>query len=385
MADDNPPPPLILAPRTTTQILHQTTTIFYSTHHHVRIFLILSFLLFSSRVSIENLTHHLITSFVDNNHEIESLLSRFQPINTTTTTSHQLTQFGILEDDNELDHQYGFRSVEIIKNENDTDTIINNATDTMLTNFEDHELKTLMSFIWEIVISHLLIFLACACLHTWVHGVVFVVVVNDFLNRQDRSEHALWPGALLGSRRLAWLVFLRWGVRYVMSLVLGCWFFKQVVDPYLQIKIMVRLMFMPFSTVSPWVEGFEPEFFRFIVAWFLFDILVSFGYFSLHAWVAMADRPRRTRRGVIEEGCHLLSLMSEPAINLKLLEVLGCDWFVGHILPHILGKVHADMILCNLEVYFMVAWMMHYVSVKSKDAALNGQRFGRRELEVMVE
>ncbi|KAK1429399.1 hypothetical protein QVD17_11608 [Tagetes erecta] len=422
MADDNPPPPLMLGPRTTTEILHHTTTIF-SARHHLRIFLTLSFLLFVLRFYGEKLTLF-VTSYVDNNHELESLLSRVQPppkpISNTTITTHrnrhhhplfELTPFGILEDDyypvdDELDHQpnvtsfvldsfnphYGFRSGKIINKVYETDTIINNDSviynnDSVINNveLEDHEVNTMMSFIWVIFRSYLAIFLASVSIHICVHGVVFVMVVNDFLNRHDRNEHALGLGVVLGSRRLVWLVLLRWVVRYVLSLVLGCLVFKEVVDPYLWIKIMVRLMFMPFSTVSPWVKGFELDFIRFIIAWFSFDILVSFGFFSLQAWVALADRPRRTRMGVIKEGYRLLPVMIDPAVNLKWLQILGCGWFVGNILTYIFGKVRAYMYLCVVEVYFMVAWMMHYVSVKSMDAWFNGQPFDRRELEVMLE
>src|SRR5581483_10481061 len=71
--DDGRPPPLIHH-RTTTQILKQTAAVF-SGHHHLLIFVLLSFLTLTLRSNVETATHSL-TSFIDHDPSIRSLLSR---------------------------------------------------------------------------------------------------------------------------------------------------------------------------------------------------------------------------------------------------------------------------------------------------------------------
>ncbi|KAK1429398.1 hypothetical protein QVD17_11607 [Tagetes erecta] len=424
MTDHHPPPPLrLLNLRTATEILNRTTTIF-STRHHLCIFLILSFLLFSLRTNVENLTHF-ITTYIDNN-----------PNPTTVTTTHhrhhhrpffQLTRIGILDDDslsgdNELNPQFfgnipnpklnhtsfildsfdpqlgfsnfisdngirvseivrsfgttSFRAIEIKKQEN---RVINNGR----VEFQRRELNTMLTFVGVLSGSYGLMIIAFVVTNIWVHGVVFVLVVNVFLNKHMPFSQIFEKGAILGSRRLYGFVIMRWAVRDVFTQVLGLFFFGEIEDQDSLFKIFIRMKFMPFSTAFPWIKGFEQEIYGFMLTWFLLDLVISF-VFALDAWVAMAD-PRKSGKEVMEDGCHLLSIMINPAINLKSLEGIACGSFARHILTHIFGKVFASMIQCFMEVYFMVAWMMHYLSVKSKDAECNGVTFGNSELEAMLE
>ncbi|KAI3822583.1 hypothetical protein L1987_10177 [Smallanthus sonchifolius] len=247
---------------------------------------------------------------------------------------------------------------------------------------EHSELNTLLSLIGVLSGSYVLMILAFVFTHVWVHGVIFVLVVNHFLKNDSPFTRTFESGAILGSRRLSGFVLMRWVVRDAWTQLLGVIFFGEIEDQFSLFKIFVRLKFMPFSTVSPWVKGFEKEIYGFLLCWFLLDMLMSF-VFALDAWVAMVDS-RRTGREVIEEGCRLLSLMIHPAINLKCLEGIACGSFARHALTHVFGKVFASMIQCFMEVYFIVAWMVHYFSVKSNDAESNGTPFGNSELEAML-
>ncbi|KAI3706660.1 hypothetical protein L6452_24551 [Arctium lappa] len=455
-----PPPPRLIDLRTTTEILKQTTTTIFSTRHHLLIFLLLSFLLLSLRTNVENATHSL-TSFIDNDPSIKSLLSRFHlPPNPTTTTTRQqrrrrrpflqLTRVGTLDDDlfsgdEELDHrffgsfskpqlnatsfildsfdpQFGFsnfvsdngirvfetvrssskmtfRSIEIIKEEeneivddsnqsvviDDGKSEIKSVLQFFLKRFdlEHHDLTALLFLVGALSSSYGFVVLAFVATHAWVHGVVFVSVVNDFLKGNKSFIMIFWNGACLGMKRLSGFIVMRWVVRDALTQLLGVWFFGEIEDQFSIFKIFVRLKFMPFSIVTPWVKGFEKEIYGFLLSWFLLDMFMSF-VFAVDAWVAMVDS-RKNGREVVKEGCRLLSLMVHPAINLKCLEGIVCGSFARWVLLQSFGKLFASGFQSFMEVYFMVAWLMYYFSVKSMDANSSGQSFGRRELEVLLE
>ncbi|KAJ9554949.1 hypothetical protein OSB04_009563 [Centaurea solstitialis] len=403
--------------RTTTQILKQTTATIFSTRHHLLLFLLLSFLLLSLRNNVENATHSL-TSFIDNDPSIKSLLSRIQippnhhnhPSSTAAAAATrrrrrpflQLTRVGTLDDDffsgdEELDHRFfgtlstnpqlnatsfildsfdpqlgfssfvsdngirasetvrssvkmSFRSIEVVKEEeieviddgNQSSRVLidddggggigmdgegKTFLQLLLKRFdfdlEHHDLTALLFLVGALSSSYGFVVLAFVATHAWVHGVVFVVVVNDFL-----KVYAVFDRDSLGER--------------------------------------VR-------------EGDL----RFSFSWFLLDMFMSF-VFAVDAWVAMVDS-RKNGREVVKEGCRLLSLMVHPAINLKCLEGIVCGSFARWVLLQSLGRFFASAFQSFMEVYFMAAWLMYYFSVKSMDANASGQTFGRRELEVLLE
>ncbi|KAL7617873.1 uncharacterized protein LOC111915215 [Lactuca sativa] len=454
----SPPPPLIHL-RTTTQILKQTTTIF-SIHHHLLIFILLSFLILSLRSNVETATHSL-TSFIDHDPSIKSLLSRLHissnPASPPAITHRhrrrpflQLTRVGTLDDDffsgdEELDHRFfgtlprpqlnatsfivdffdpqrgfsnfisdngirvseivrshakvSFKSVEAIEKEEKTDTgntnsppmIKENESDTIddlqlfLKRFEleHHEMTALLFLLGVLSASYGFAILGFVVTYAWVLGIIFVVVMNDLLKGHKSFLRTLWDGSNLGLKRLSGYIVMRWAVRDALTQLLGVWFFGEIEDQYLFFKIFVRLKLMPFSIVSPWVKGFEREIYGFLLSWFLLDTLVSF-VFAVDAWIAMVDT-RKSVKEVVKEGCHLLSLMLHPAINLKCLEGIICGSFARWVLSRFFGKLFASAFQSFMEVYFMVAWLLYYLSVKSKDANSNGTPFGERELEGLLE
>lgn len=218
--------------------------------------------------------------------------------------------------------------------------------------------------------------------YAWVLGIVFVIVVNDLVNKYKSFFRTIWDGSNLGLKRLSGFILMRWAVRDALTQLLGIWFFGEIEDQYSFFKIFVRLKLMPFSIMSSWVKGFERESTGFILSWFLLDTLLGF-VFAVDAWIAMVDS-RKSGREVVKEGCHLLSLMLNPAINIKFLEGIICGSFTRWMLSRFFGKLFASAFQSVTEVYFMVVWLMYYFSAKSKDANSTGEPFGRRELEGLL-
>lgn len=219
--------------------------------------------------------------------------------------------------------------------------------------------------------------------YSWVLGVVFVTVGNDLLGRFTSFLGLFWNGSKLGMKRLSGFILMRWAVRDALTQLLGLWYFGEIEDQYSFFKLFVRLKLMPFSIMSPWIRGFEKEISGFLFTWFMVDTVVSF-IFSVDAWVAIADT-RRTGREIVKEGCYLISIMMNQAIQLKCLEAIICGSFVRWALSRVCGRSFAAVIQSAAEVYFMVAWLIFYLAARCKDANSQGRRFGQREIELLVE
>ncbi|XP_052174936.1 uncharacterized protein LOC127789899 [Diospyros lotus] len=219
--------------------------------------------------------------------------------------------------------------------------------------------------------------------YSWVIGIVFLVVVNHILGRYRSLAGTIWDGSNLGLKRLSGLILMRWAVKDALTQLLGLWYFGEIEDQYSFFKIFVRLKLMPFSIMSTWIRGFEKETAGFLYAWFLLDLIVEF-VFAVDSWVAIVDT-RRTGREIVKEGCYLLSTMFKQAVIIKCLESMLCGSLTRWILARYFGKLFATAFQSMMEVYFMVAWLIFYFAVRSKDATSLGGTFGRRELEGFIQ
>ncbi|PHU06513.1 hypothetical protein BC332_23002 [Capsicum chinense] len=225
--------------------------------------------------------------------------------------------------------------------------------------------------------------LAFLVTYTWVHGIVFLQVLDNVLGNYRTIFRTAWEGSNLGLRRLSGFVLMRWAVRDALAQLLGIWVFGEIEDQFAFFKVFVRMKLMPFSDVAPWVKGYEKESLCFIVSWFLVELVVGF-IFAVDSWVSIVDS-RKSGREVVKEGCHLLGIMVYPAIGIKCWEVLVCGWFTRWILGGLFGQLFVLAFQSVMEVYFMVAWLTFYLAARYNDASSVGRMFGRRELEGFLE
>lgn len=245
------------------------------------------------------------------------------------------------------------------------------------------ELRPLVLLICLLSTAYGYVLLGFLVTYSWVLGIVFVVVVNHFLGRRRSWFGTVWGGSILGLKRASGFVLMRWAVRDALSQLLGLWFFGEVDDQYSFFKIFLRLKLMPFSLTNQWVRGFEKETAGFLFAWILSDMVVEF-FFAVDSWVAIVDS-RRSGREIMKEGFYLLSTMFRQAGVMKCLEFMLCGSFTRWTLARYFGMLFATACQSIVEVYFMVAWLIFYFAVRSKDATSLGRTFGQRELEGFVQ
>ncbi|GMJ12092.1 hypothetical protein like AT2G37035 [Hibiscus trionum] len=243
--------------------------------------------------------------------------------------------------------------------------------------------ETLFFLVSLLSFSYGWVILGFTTIYSLVLGVLFVTIVNDLIDRFDSVIGAFWDGSKTGLKRLTGFVLMKWAVRDAVTQLLGLWYFGEIEDRYSFFKLFVRLKLMPFSVMSPWIRGFEKEISGFLSTWFLVDTLVSFA-FSLAPWIAIVDS-RRTGREIIREGSYLMSRLLRQAIQIKCYEAILGGSFTTWVLTSIGGEHFATVVQAVLEVYFMVAWLIFYFVVRCKEANAEGRRYGRRELEVLID
>ncbi|CAL5334743.1 unnamed protein product [Camellia sinensis] len=480
----HPPPSPTAAPppaspnlnlETSSQVLRQTSSIFYS---HLLTFILLSFLILTFRSNVENGTH-LLTSFIDRDPSLKTLLSRLDisgtKIHSPSSSSSSaavnlrrhrhrhrhrrpflhLTRVGTLDDDffsgdedndrylfgslpksppngsfvvlSNFESRLGFSNfvtdngirvpdivrsgvsfklpesslqstVESIEDDNDELKKVKNSlkqgddeTDRFVVfqylikslELRKRDASALFFLVCFLSVAYGYVVLGFLVTYSWVLGVVFVVVVNHLISRRRSWTGTIWDGSNLGLKRLSGLILMRWAVRDALTQLLGLWFFGEMEDQYSFFKIFVRLKLMPFSIMSPWIPGFEKETAGFLFAWLLLDMIVEF-VFAVDSWVAIVDA-RRGGREIVKEGCYLLSTMFKPAVVLKCMESVLCGSFTRWTLARYFGKLFATAFQSTMEVYFMVAWLIFYFAVRSKDATSLGRTFGQRELQGFIQ
>ncbi|CAI0426840.1 unnamed protein product [Linum tenue] len=418
--------------RRTTHLIRQATASFSS---NLLTFLFLSLLLFSFRALVENGTH-LLTSFIDRDPSLKTLLSRLDlgghHQNPNTIHDHNprfhrrhflhLTRVGTLDDDffsgdddsdrslfgpnrkippnassvilNNFHSGFGFSHF-IVDNGVRVPEIVRTGVQFNADSlpFEDskedengqsmglqkgRDLDRVVDFQFFVkglelgrrdaaALFYLVSFLSAAygwvilgftAMYSWMLGIVFVAVVNDLLERFSSFVGIVWDGSRLGLKRLTGFILMRWAVRDALTQLVGLCYFGEIEDQYSFFKLFVRLKLMPFSVMSPWIGGYEKEISGFLFTWFLLDTLVGL-VFAVDAWVTIVDS-RRTGREIVKEGCYLISTM-------------------------VLGKYLAAILQSVVEVYFMVAWLIFYFAARCKEAHSEGRRFGRRELEGLID
>ncbi|KAM6568936.1 hypothetical protein CsatB_016921 [Cannabis sativa] len=457
--------------RTTAQLLREATTTFTT---NLATFLFLSILIFSFRTVVENGTHF-VTSFIDRDPSLKSLLSRLDlagnqhqnnrlrssssdsPSPATLRRYHRrrpflhLTRVGTLDDDffsgdddddrslfgsnrkdsvnasivlftslgpkmgfSDLVVDNGIRVSEVVRygvtfrteardEKNDEEEEKKDGVSPGLENGHQEESDRIVDLQFFIkglelgrrdaaLLFFLVSFLSAAygwvilgflVTYSWVLGIVFTTVVNDLLGRFNSFAGLIWDGSRLGLKRLSGFILMRWAVRDALTQLLGLWYFGEIEDQYSFFKLFVRLKLMPFSVMSPWIRGFEKEISGFLFTWFLLDTFVAF-VFAVDAWIAIVDS-RKSGREIVKEGCYLISTMFNQAVQIKCLEAVFCGSFVRWVLSRVCGKSFAKLFQSTVEVYFMVVWLVFYFAARCKDANSQGRRFGRREMENLID
>ncbi|XP_073277305.1 uncharacterized protein [Primulina huaijiensis] len=219
--------------------------------------------------------------------------------------------------------------------------------------------------------------------YTWVNGIIFLKVVDHLLGNSRSFFRTFWYGSNIGLKKLSGFILLKWAVRDAMAQLMGIFFFGEIEDQYVFFKVFLRMKFMPFANVAPWVLGHEWESAGFIVTWFFSDLMLG-SIFAVDTWVAIVDS-RMGGREIVKEGYNMLMALFYPAFVIRWLEAIICGSIGRWLLRRMSGDVFTLIFQSSMEVYFMMAWLVFYFAARHKNDSSAGRTFGRRELDGLLD
>ncbi|KAL7095850.1 hypothetical protein ACP275_10G048400 [Erythranthe tilingii] len=437
-----PPQPPLIRHTTTTQIFNHAASLFYS---HLLTFLFLSFLLLTFHSNV-NIAVNYISSLIDTDPSLKSLLSRIDLSDSPRLHPHhrhrrrrpflQLSRVGTLDDeffsggsdfDRSLFHPSSRKStpnatllilshfnsdcdfpkivkpgVFSFKPEFDKKISLSEEDEIKLveTSLEDNESVVGLNFLMKgfelghpeatslfflvgvFSLAYAYAVFAFIFTYTWVSGVIFLKVVDNLLGNYRSFLRTFWKGSNIGLRRLSGFILMKWAVRDALAELLGIYFLGEFEDQHILFKVFLKMKFIPFSNLSPWMKGHEWESAGFVAVWLLSDLIVGL-IFAVGSCVAIVDS-RRGGREIVREGYDMLAALFSPAFTIRFLEALVCGCLGRLMLQKVFGEGFTMFLQSLMEVYFMVAWLIFYFAARQKHGGSLGRSFGRREFEGLL-
>ncbi|PIN07856.1 hypothetical protein CDL12_19567 [Handroanthus impetiginosus] len=231
--------------------------------------------------------------------------------------------------------------------------------------------------------AYVYIVFAFVLTYAWANGVIFLKVVDHLVGNYKSFFRTVWDGSSMGHKRLSWFIMMKWAVKDALAQLMGIYFFGEIENQYVFLKVFLRMKFMPFSNLTPWVAGHEWESAGFLVIWFLSDLMVGL-IFAVDSWVVIVNS-RRGGEAIVKEGCRLLVALLCPAFGIRWLEAIICGSIGRWMLRRMFGEVFTMVFQSLMEVFFMVAWLVFFLAARQKDDTSLGRTLSRRTLGRILE
>ncbi|KAJ3682335.1 hypothetical protein LUZ60_014908 [Juncus effusus] len=239
-----------------------------------------------------------------------------------------------------------------------------------------------------IVFAYILLVFASVFLQSSALGVVFYSVVSTAHFKRPLVPLQLFlSGSSIGIDRLTPLMFLHWSLKdSALQLLTSAFLISMEVPDDVQLfKIFFNSkLIMPFSPVSlasPLSRSALASLSSFFLAYTLIDSFISV-VFTIPPWVELMEaHDKRRDKCEFKEGIFLLSLMPNQALCIKCIEAVLSGSFARSLMVKIGGRFCGGFVCAIVEVYVMVVWLNFYLSVRCKEAELEGKRFELKDLE----
>ncbi|KAL2487437.1 hypothetical protein Adt_32193 [Abeliophyllum distichum] len=210
-------------------------------------------------------------------------------------------------------------------------------------------------------LAYVFAFITSIFAYTWARGIVLLQVVDHFSGNQRSLLHYIDYGLRFGFGGLWRVSFLNWWARDKLVRLISRISYE-IENYYVFLVVAMRAMFIPFINLAPWVQGPRWETTDFMVKWFFTDLIAGF-IFSVGSWVAIVERPINIT-GIFRESYSIFAASLSPAIEIRILEAIICGSVGRGIVWVVLGNYCSLAFQCVMEVFFLVAWLLYYLSAR---------------------
>lgn len=238
--------------------------------------------------------------------------------------------------------------------------------------------------IFLVVVVAVTVFLAIVGFqHAAVLGSVAYSVVSTHMGKRASARQALKSSLKSSIGRLMWLAILHATLRGLHSLFFMKTLFGGVMEMEQVESLVLRLSAAPFAFLAPFTDvdaaslGMALRIGLFIGFDYLFDG-VAYCIYMVACWVTILER-NHWGLGAVTRSCSLVKSMEWQALVIRLIEATICGRTSRWLLQQIIGQFAASSIICTAQVFFLVLWLIFYMSARSLHD--QSSQFSHRTLE----
>lgn len=219
--------------------------------------------------------------------------------------------------------------------------------------------------------------------HAAVLGSVAYSVVSTHMGKRVSTRTAIISGFKSGIGRLMWLAILHATLRGLQSLFFMKTLFGGVMEMEQVEQLVLRLSVSPFAFLAPFrdVDATDISMAVRIGLFVGFDYIfegVAYCLYAVACWVTILERDF-WGLGALSRSWNLVKSMEAQALTVRVFEAMVCGRTCRWLLQQVLGQFLAAFVICTAQVYFLVLWLIFYISARS--ICDGPSRFSYRNLE----
>lgn len=205
--------------------------------------------------------------------------------------------------------------------------------------------------------------------HAAVLGSVAYSVVSTHMGKRASARQAIKSSLKSSIGRLMWLAILHATLRGLQSLFFMKTLFGGIMEMEQVELLVLRLSAAPFAFFAPFTDadatnfGMAVRIGLFVGFDYLFDG-VAYCIYMVACWVTIMER-NYWGLGAVTRSCNLVKGMEWQALVIRLIEAVVCGRTARFLLQLVIGQFAAASIICIGQMYFLVLWLIFYMSARS--------------------
>ncbi|KAH7315596.1 hypothetical protein KP509_21G056700 [Ceratopteris richardii] len=205
--------------------------------------------------------------------------------------------------------------------------------------------------------------------HAAMLGSIAYSVVSTHMGKRVSAGQALKSSLRWSIGRLIWLSIVLAAASGIQSLFFMKTFFNAVLDMEQVEALVLRLSATPFAILAPFYDadaaspGMAVRIGLFVCCDYLFDA-VTYCIYIVACWVTILER-NLWGFGAVVRSCNLIKGMESQALMIRIIEAMICGRTSRWLLQHVIGQFAAVLVISTAHVYFLVLWLIFYMSARS--------------------
>ncbi|MCO5572568.1 hypothetical protein L7F22_026324 [Adiantum nelumboides] len=205
--------------------------------------------------------------------------------------------------------------------------------------------------------------------HAAVLGSVAFSVVSTHMGKRAGARQAIKSSFKSSIGRLMWLAILHATLRGLLDLFFMKTLFGGIMEMEQVETLVLRLSAAPFAILAPFIDadatspGMAVRIGLFVGFDYLFDG-VAYCIYMVACWVTIFER-NYWGLGAMTRSRSLVTGMIWQALVIRLIEALVCGRTARWLLHHVIGQFAAASVICLGQMYFLVVWLIFYISARS--------------------